>query len=38
METVMREGLEHHYGFTYGEVVAELRALAGAWAIPVVEL
>ncbi len=38
MDTVMREGLDHHYGFTYGDVRAELRALAGRWGIPVIEL
>jgi hypothetical protein len=38
METVMAEGLEHHYGFTYGDVRGELRALAARWGIPVVEL
>ena len=37
-DTVMREGLEHHYGFTYGDVRPELNALAAAWQIPVVEL
>ena len=37
-DTVMAEGLDHHYGFTYGDVRAELHALAAAWGIPVVEL
>lgn len=37
-DTVMREGLEHHYGFTYGDVRPQLHALAAAWQIPVVGL
>ena len=38
VETIMAEGLEHHYGFAYGDVRAELRALARGWGIPVIEL
>ena len=37
-DTIMAEGLEHHYGIGYGDVRAELHALAAAWGIPVVEL
>ncbi|NNF69942.1 MAG: hypothetical protein HKN01_09240 [Acidimicrobiia bacterium] len=38
LDTIMRQGLEHHYGIAYGDVAAELHALAGRWGIPVVEL
>lgn len=38
MHTIMAEGLEHHYGFVYGDVRAELHALAEGWDIPVIEL
>jgi L-fucose isomerase-like protein len=38
VDTVMVEGLEHHYGIGYGDVRAELHALAAGWGIPVVEL
>jgi L-fucose isomerase-like protein len=37
-DAIMAEGLEHHYGVGYGDVREELRALAAAWGIPVVEL
>jgi L-fucose isomerase-like protein len=38
MDTVMSEGLDHHYGFTYGDVRHELHALAALWNIRVIEL
>ncbi|NNF69524.1 MAG: hypothetical protein HKN01_07100 [Acidimicrobiia bacterium] len=38
LDTIMGQGLEHHYGIAYGDVAAELEALAGRWGIPVVEL
>jgi L-fucose isomerase-like protein len=38
VDTIMTEGLEHHYGFVYGDVRAELHALAAGWNIPVVQL
>lgn len=38
LATIMGEGLEHHYGFAYGDVREELWALAARWAIPVVTL
>ncbi|MFQ5553776.1 MAG: fucose isomerase [Acidimicrobiia bacterium] len=38
LDTVMSEGLEHHYGIGYGDVDAELRALAELLELPVVEL
>ncbi len=38
LTTVMSEGLEHHYGFAYGDVREELQALAYRWEIPVVRL
>jgi L-fucose isomerase-like protein len=37
-DTIMQEGLEHHYGIVYGEYEEELVALADAWDIPVVTL
>ncbi len=38
LETIMTEGLEHHYGLVYADVRAELYALASELGIPVVEL
>ena len=38
LDTVMTEGLEHHYGIVYGDVREELRALAGRLDLPLVEL
>jgi L-fucose isomerase-like protein len=37
-DTILAEGLEHHYGIAYGDVRAELHALAALWGIPVVPL
>ena len=36
--TIMREGLEHHFGIVYGEYREELEALADYWRIPVIDL
>ena len=36
--TIMREGLEHHYGIVYGDYRTELEALAEYWRIPVIDL
>ncbi len=36
--TIMREGLEHHFGIVYGEYREELEALAANWGIPVIDL
>lgn len=36
--TIMREGLEHHFGIVYGEHRDELEALAATWGIPVIDL
>ncbi len=36
--TIMREGLEHHFGIVYGEYREELEALATGWGIPVIDL
>ena len=36
--TIMREGLEHHFGIVYGEYREELEALADCWRIPVIAL
>jgi len=36
--TIMREGLEHHFGIVYGEYREELEALAEYWRIPVIDL
>ena len=38
LDTVMTEGLEHHYGLAYGDVRDELRALAALLGLPVVDL
>ncbi len=38
VDTVLGQGLEHHFGLVYADVTAELRALAGLLDIPVVEL
>ena len=37
-DTVMREGLEHHFCIVYGDYRAELRAFAGLVDLPVLEL
>ncbi len=38
LATIMEEGLEHHYGIVYGDVRAELRALAAELDLAVVAL
>ncbi len=38
LETVMEEGLEHHYAFAYGEHRPGLRAVAARMGIPVLTL
>ncbi len=38
LAVVMGEGLEHHYGLVYGDFGDELRAVAAALDIPVIEL
>ena len=38
LETVMKEGLEHHYAVTYGDVRKPLHALAKQLNLPVLEL
>lgn len=38
LQTVMSEGLEHHYGIVYGDVRDELAALAVVLGLPIVEL
>jgi L-fucose isomerase-like protein len=38
LDTILREGLEHHVAITYGDVVAELLALAGILDLPVLWL
>jgi len=38
LETVMGEGLEHHYAFTYGDYRAGLRAVAARMGVPVLRL
>jgi len=38
LDSIMSEGLEHHYGIAYGDLRAELRALATELGLPVVEL
>lgn len=38
LDTIMTEGLEHHYGIVYSDVVDELAALASLLELPVVTL
>lgn len=38
LETVMAEGLEHHYAFAYGDHRPGLRAVAARMGVPVLEL
>lgn len=38
LDTVMREGLEHHYGLAYGDHRPALRAIAARMELPVLEL
>jgi hypothetical protein len=38
LSTIMSEGLEHHYGIVYADVVDELYALAEILDLPVVAL
>lgn len=38
LDTVMKEGLEHHYAITYGDVRKSLHALARQLDLPVLEL
>ena len=38
LDTIMREGLDHHISLTYGNYTDELRALAGMLGLPVLEL
>lgn len=37
-ETIMREGLEHHFALAYGDHKPALRAIAARWKLPVLEL
>ena len=38
LETVMKEGLEHHYGIAYGDLRHSLKLLAQQLDLPVFEL
>ena len=38
LDTIMHEGLEHHYGIVYGDVRDQLHALAAVLELPVIEL
>lgn len=38
LDTIVDEGLEHHYGIVYGDHRSSLRALAEVWGLPVLEL
>ena len=37
-QTIMEEGLEHHFALAYGDHKPALRAIAARWNIPVLEL
>ncbi len=38
LDTIMSEGLEHHYGIVYSDVVDELRSVAAELGLDVIEL
>jgi hypothetical protein len=38
LETVMKEGLEHHYGIAYGDLRHSLKLLAQELDLPVFDL
>ncbi len=38
LDTVLGEGLEHHYGIVYGDVRDELAAVAALLSMPIIEL
>jgi len=38
LDTVLGEGLEHHFGVVYGDVRDELRAIAAELELPIVEI
>jgi len=38
LDTILREGLEHHISLTYGDHVPALLALAGMLDLPVLQL
>ncbi len=38
LDTIMSEGLEHHYGIVYGDVLEDLREVAAGLGLDVVEL
>lgn len=38
LDTIMRQGLEHHFSITYGDYRAELRTFAELVGVPVLEL
>ena len=38
LDRIVHHGLEHHYGLCYGDVRAELVALADLWGLPVLAL
>jgi L-fucose isomerase-like protein len=38
LDTIMSEGLEHHYGIVYGDVVEELRSVAAELGLEVIGL
>jgi L-fucose isomerase-like protein len=38
LQTIMSEGLEHHYGMVYGDVVDELRSVAAELGLEVIRL
>ena len=38
LDTIMAEGLEHHYGLVYGDYEEALVALAAGWSLPIVHL
>jgi L-fucose isomerase-like protein len=37
-ETIMQEGLEHHFALAYGDHKPALRAIAARWGLPLLEL
>jgi L-fucose isomerase-like protein len=38
LDTILEEGVEHHYGLTYGDCRSVLRAVADQLSLPLLEL
>ena len=38
LDDLISSGLEHHFALAYGDHRENLRGLAGAWSLPIIEL